>query len=215
MGPGASGMYLHGDREHMDASLRQLTEDERQRLRTAFEKAWTKPEVIQARDRLMQVTEEYRVALHQALEEADSGVLKILEKTRVPTSGGFPFAGLDPKDADLLKKVLDRLRDDLRNRLPPDKRETLGRVHERVMNAPAVQDLVKQLEAAGDPGRRRELMGRLWDAFQGAARAEVGPREPWMRREGPPPGGPDRKDRPPGSGPPDRKDGPPFDPDKK
>ncbi len=201
--PGTPGMYPRGDREPMDAFSR-LPEEERQRIRAAFEKAWNKPDVIQARDRLMKANEEYRETLHHALGEADAGVLKILDKVKPPMpGGGYPFAGRmpDPNDPEFSKKVLTRLGDDFQNWARNEKREiSPGRFNERVMNAPAVRELVQQLEAAKEPQRRLEIAGKLREAFLAAWRAEFGqPREGGPpRREGPPPGGkPERRNGPP------------------
>ena len=55
-----------------------------------------------------------------------------------------------------------------------------------------------QLEAAADPQRRMEIAGRLREAYLAGWRAEFGPgREgPAPRREGPPEGRPERRDKP-------------------
>ena len=198
--PGNPGTFPRGDREHMDA-FKQLPEEERARVRIAFEKAWNKPDVMQARDRLMKANEEYREALHHALEEADSGVVQILEKVKVPMQGGGPSAGRlpDPNDPEFSKKVVTRLGEDLQNWARNEKRDLpAGRLHERVINAPAVRDLVKQLEAATEPQRRLEIAGKLREAYLAGWRAEFGqPREGQPRREGPPDGGkPERRDKP-------------------
>jgi hypothetical protein len=197
MMPGASGMYPRGgDREHMEA-FNQLPEEERRRVREAFEKVWNKPEVIGARDRLMKANEEYREALHHALEEADSGVVKIIEKTKPPMPGGFPFIGRlpDANDPEFSKKVQARLRDDLQIWAKNEKREgPMGRFHERLAS-PAVRELVQQLESAQEPQRRLEAAGKLREAYVAAWRAEFGqPREGPPRREGSPPEKRERRD---------------------
>lgn len=211
MMPGGPGMYPRGDREHAEAFNR-LPEEERRRVREAFEKAWNNPDVVQARDRLMKANEDYRQTLHRALGEADSGVVKILEKVKVPMpGGGFPFAARlpDPKDADFSRKVIARLGEELQNWARNEKRDfPVGRLHERVMNSPAVRDLAGQLEAATEPQRRMELAGKLREAYLAGWRMEFGsgregqPRDGQPRREGPPPGGkPERRDNPPPQGP--------------
>jgi hypothetical protein len=199
--PGTPGVYPRGDREHTDA-FNQLPEEERQRIRAAFEKVWNKPDVVQARDRLMKANEAYREVLHQALGEADSGVLKILEKVKVPMpGGGFPFAGRlpDPNDSEFSKKLLARLSEDLQNWARNEKRDLpVARFHERVVNAPAVRELVTQLDAAQEPQRRLEIAGRLREAYFAAWRAEFGQaRDGMPRREGSPGGKPERREAPP------------------
>jgi len=207
MMPGGPGMYPRGDREHADAFNR-LPDEERRRVRTAFEKAWNNPDVVQARDRLVKANEEYRQALHHAIEEADSGVVKILEKVKVPMpGGGFPFAARlpDPNDAEFSRKVIARLGEEMQNWARNEKRDLpVVRMHERVMNSPAVRDLTRQLEEATEPRRRMEIAGKLREAYLAGWRMEFGPgREaPGPRREGPPPGGkPERRETPPPQGP--------------
>jgi hypothetical protein len=206
MMPGNPGMYPRGDREHSEAFNR-LPEEERRRVRAAFEKAWNKPDVVQARDRLMKANEEYRQTLHHALEEADSGVVRILEKVKTPMpGGGFPFAGRlpDPTDAEFSRKVIARLAEELQSWARNEKRDLpVGRLHERVMGSPAVGDLARQLEAATEPQRRMEIAVKLREAYLAGWRMEFGPgREgPAPRREGPPGGRPERKDNPPPQGP--------------
>lgn len=190
---GAPGMYPRGDRERMD-TFRQLSEEEKARVRSAFEKAWNKPEVMEARERLMKVNEEYRAALHRALEAADPGITRILEKARPPLPPGGPFLGgrmPEPSDPEFFQKAVARFETDLQNLFQGERREGNGsRFRERVMNAPAVRDLMKQLQAAEEPQRRTELYGRLREAFAAAVRAEFGQfREGSPRREGPPPNG--------------------------
>ncbi|HEY2572675.1 MAG TPA: hypothetical protein VGH65_01360 [Verrucomicrobiaceae bacterium] len=195
MMPGAPGM-MRGEREHMDA-FNQLPEEERKRVREAFEKVWNKAEVISARDRLMKANEDYRQELHNALEQVDPGVVKIIEKTKPPMPGGFPFVGRlpDPNDPEFSKKVQARLREDIQNWARNEKRDaSMGRFHERLAS-PAVRDLVQQLDAAQEPQRRLEAAGRLREAYLAAWRTEFGqPREGQPRREGPPQGRPERRD---------------------
>ncbi len=194
------GMFPRGDREHMDA-FKQLPEEERQRLRSAFEKVWKNPDVVQARDQLRMANEKYRETLHKALGEADPGVMKILEKAKsAMPNGGLPFTGRmpDPNDPEFTKKVLTRLGEDLQKWASVEKRDlSYARLHERMLNAPAVKEFVKQLEAETEPQKRMEIAGKLRGAYLAGWRAEMGQiREGQSPREGSPTGKPERRDKP-------------------
>ena len=80
---GGGGFFPRGDRERMDA-FKDLSEADREKVRVAFEKAWKNSLVTEARDRLTKANDDYRQALHHALEEADPEVVKILEKAKPP-----------------------------------------------------------------------------------------------------------------------------------
>jgi uncharacterized protein GlcG (DUF336 family) len=60
-----------------------LPEAEKARVRAAMDKAWTSPELREARDRYMKANEEFRAAMRKALEQVDPGVVAILERWRV------------------------------------------------------------------------------------------------------------------------------------
>lgn len=199
--PGVPGMYPRGDRDRMDA-FKQLTEDERQRVRAAFEKAWSNTEVVKAREALSKANEDYRAVLHRVLRETDPGIAEILEKmkSQTPAPGGFPIFGQmpDPKDPEFAKKVISRLREDNPAGPGGEKREPrTGHLRERVMNSPAVKDLIGQLEAAKEPQEKIQVYNRLREAWMTAMRAEFGQmREGRQRRDSSAGDRPGRKDDP-------------------
>ena len=106
---------------------------------------------------------------------------------------------MEPIAPDFSKKVLARLGEDSQNWVGNEKREgPAGRFHERLMNEPAMRELVQDLESAKEPQRRMEIAGKLRNAYLTAWRKEFGqPREGQPRREGPPGGKPERRDPPP------------------
>lgn len=191
--PEMPGIFPRGERERSEA-FKQLTEDERQRVRSAFEKVWKNPDVVQARERLMKANEEYRETLHRALEGADPGVTAILDKLKKSKpEGNPPLAGRMPEanDPEFARKVLMRLKEDLHKWAKSDKREiSPERLRERVLDAPAVRELVKQLEDATEPQQRVEIAGKLREACMARWQAEFGP-----LREGPGPGKPERREK--------------------
>ena len=68
--------------ERRAARLANLTEDERARLRAAYQKAMQDPAVQGAREKLKQARREFRETLRPALLKADPSIQPILEKLR-------------------------------------------------------------------------------------------------------------------------------------
>jgi hypothetical protein len=62
--------------------LANLTEDERARLRGAYQKALQDPAVQTAREKMKQARREFREVMRPALLKADPSVQPILEKLR-------------------------------------------------------------------------------------------------------------------------------------
>jgi hypothetical protein len=221
--------------DHGDA-FRKLSEEDRQKVRQAFEKAWNKPEVIAARDQLMKANDQYREALHAAIQEADPDVPKILERAK---GDGGPPGGRqrpnlppmpDPADPEFAHKAVQRLAGELqgfgmqpggmpdhgerregehRERREGERRDAspMMRLHERVMQSPPVRDALKELEQS-DPGHRLEAWSHLREAYQKTARTEIARIRDGQRPEAPPQG------KPPGP-PPDAPAKPAPDPEAK
>ncbi|WP_147263503.1 hypothetical protein [Roseimicrobium gellanilyticum] len=215
-GSGYSGGYSRGgDRDRGDM-FKGLPEEERQRVREAFEKAWQDPEVIAARDRMSKANEDMRNAIHEALKKADPEVVKILEKVRPP--GGFPWMARmpDPADPEFGAQAIHRLGGELQVGARIDRRETDTKpIHERITQVPSVKEAIQRAQEA-PPEQRPEAWRRLREAYIGAAKAEfiqAWGKSPWDkdrdwgrdRERGPGgPGGPgfggdnrERGDRPP------------------
>jgi hypothetical protein len=161
-----------------------LPEEERQRVREAFEKAWQDPEVIAARDRMSKANEEMRTALHEALKKADPEVVKILEKVRPP--GGFPGMARmpDPADPEFGPQAMQRLGGELQVWAKMDRRETDTKpMHERIIQMPAVKEALQRAQEA-TPEQRPEAWRRLREAYFGAAKTEfvqAWGKSPWDR----------------------------------
>ncbi|MBL9180148.1 MAG: hypothetical protein JNM65_18950, partial [Verrucomicrobiaceae bacterium] len=68
--PGGPGMMPGKGRQHF-GGFEKLSEEERTKVRAAFEKAWKRPEVIESRDKAMQANEEMRERLRKAVQEID------------------------------------------------------------------------------------------------------------------------------------------------
>jgi hypothetical protein len=68
--------------ERRAARLANLTEDERGRLRAAYQKASQDPAVQAAREKLKQARREFREVMRPALLKADPSIQPILDKLR-------------------------------------------------------------------------------------------------------------------------------------
>jgi Spy/CpxP family protein refolding chaperone len=68
--------------ERRAARLANLTDDERARLRAAYQKASQDPAVQAAREKLKQARREFREVMRPALLKADPSIQPILEKLR-------------------------------------------------------------------------------------------------------------------------------------
>lgn len=175
--------------------FKQLPEAERQRVRQAFEKVWNRPDVSAARENLNKANEDYRKMLHDALQEADPEVVKILEKIK-PAMGNPMFARMpDPSEPEFGKRSVEHLAAELQSLAKRDGREgDPMRTHERLLQVPAVRAAVKQIEEARDPQEKAEAWHHLRGAYFSALRQEGGnhPRE--LRNGG------DSKPKPPRGG---------------
>lgn len=167
--------------------FKELPEEERQRVRDAFEKAWNVPEVVTARDRLGKANDEYRAALHAALEKADPEVVRILEKSRPPMPfGGPPMLARmpDTSEADFPRKAVVRLGMELQMwaRSWHHDFPTSG-LHDRILQIPAVRDAIKRVEDV-PVEERGNAWKQLRDAYIGAAKLELGKARDNRRKEG-------------------------------
>lgn len=185
---GRSGFGRGGDRDRMDA-FRTMTDEERQRVRDAFEKAWQNPAVTAARERYQKANDEYRETLQKALKEADPVAVELLEKHK-PKGGPFGMMPMpDPNDPEFVKKAVNRLGMELHalsraeNRRFPTKE-----IAEKVQADPAVKAGIEALEKAA-PAGRLEAWGKLVSTLQEVARKEM-PVQEGGWRPGPGPGGP-------------------------
>lgn len=174
--PGGDTGMRHGDKDRMEA-FKQLTEEERQKVRAAFEKVWNNPNIAAARERLTRANDEYREIFHKALQEADPEVASILSKIKppMPPEGG-PMMGKQPdfNDPEFPRKAPLRLASELQF-LARSKNNDIPVMqwHEKFLKVPAVQEALKKLQDV-EPGGREEAWRRLREAYQAAAKMEMG-----------------------------------------
>ena len=189
-----------GDRERMDA-FRNMTEEERQRVREAFEKAWKNPTVLEARERYMKANDEFRETLHNALKEADPEAVALLEKHKPQGPPGMmPMP--DVTDSEFAKKAIMRLGMELHALSRMENLEFPTReLAQKLQEVPAVKEAIARLQGAEEKGRMAAWQ-QLLSVYQEAARKELPKREGGPRRDGPGPGpgGPPRRDGGPGPG---------------
>lgn len=188
MRPGSSmsGGYERGDRERWDM-FKGLPEEERQKVRAAFEKAWSDPDVMAARERLGKANDEYRSAMHTALQQADPEVVKILEKARPPMPpGGFPMMAKMPElsEPDFPHKAVMRLGMELQMWARSEHHDfPTVRMHERIIQVPAVRDAIKRMEEV-PVEQRGDAWKQVRDAYQAAARMEFARARDGFRKDG-------------------------------
>lgn len=180
-----------------------MSDPERQRVRDAFSKAWKDPKVTEAREQLSKANDDYRKTLHAALEAADPGVSKILERGR---PSGFmggdrdrdrprgPKGPPDVNDPDFPRKAEGHLGMELEMQARAERKEAPGRwLHEKLMNKPEVQEALNKLREAPQEGRG-EAWKSLREVYGAAAKEEIaklreGGGGPWQGHRGGPPSG--------------------------
>ncbi len=177
-------MMSREDRERFDI-FKDMPEDQKQRVRAAFEKAWKKPEVTEARERLMKANEEYRKILREVLAEVDPEVVKLLENRKPPMGqygSEMPGKMPDPGDPEFASKVLQRLK--MESQAGEHRESPMSRMHEKVMQSPAVAEAVKKLQQA-EPGKRMETWGQLREVYQATVKSEFTKMRENFRKDGP------------------------------
>jgi hypothetical protein len=150
-----------------------LSEAEKQKVRAAFEKAWQRPEVIEARDKALRANEEMRNMLHGALKEIDPEVVSILEKIKPQ----FPMdqRGLPempkPDSANFAHMAAIRLGAELQSIARPERRDETRGFHERLLQLPRVKEALAKMDAL-PPGERIEAFKRFREIYREAAGQE-------------------------------------------
>lgn len=178
----------YGDKDRMEA-FKQLTEEERQKVRAAFEKVWKNPEIAAARERLTKANDEYRETFHKALQDADPEVAKILSKIKppMPPEGGPMMGKPDVNEPDFPQKAPQRLAFELQMMARAKNHDfPVMQWHEKILKLPAVQEALKRLQEVEIHGRE-EAWRKLRDAYQSAVKLEMGV----GRNDGDPPRPPD------------------------
>lgn len=164
--PGGPGMMPGKGRQHF-SGFEKLSEEERTKVRAAFEKAWKRPEVIESRDKAMQANEEMRERLRKAVQEIDPEVAKILEKVKPP----FPMdqKGLPempkPDSPEFARMAGVRLGAEMMAMSRPERRDDTRRFHERIMQMPRVKEALAKLEQL-PPAERMAGFKKLRDVYR-------------------------------------------------
>lgn len=144
-----------------------LSEEERAKVRAAFDKAWQRPEVIESRDKAMRANEEMRERLRKALQEIDPEVAKILEKVKPP----FPMdqRGLPempkPESPEFGRMAMMRLAAEMIAMARPERREETRRFHDRIMQMPRLKEALAKLDQL-PPEQRIEAFKKLRETYR-------------------------------------------------
>lgn len=177
-----------------------LSEDERAKVRAAFDKAWQRPEVIESRDHAMKANEEMREKLRKAVQEIDPEVAKILEKVKPPfplDQNGLPEMP-KPESPEFGRMAALRLGAEMLSMARPERREETRRFHDRIMQLPRVKEAFSKLEQL-PPEQRLEAFKKLRDTY----REVVGQEFTKMRERGESKEGKEGFRRPPADGKPE------------
>ena len=166
----------------------QLSEEQKKRVRKAMDQAWGRPEVKEARDRVMRANDDLRRTLSKVLLEIDPDLQPLLEKLRPSRSrdgrgsmGPLP----DPKAPDFAKQTVRRLESELMTFTPMERREGARELHARILGLPRVKEVFAQLEQAPMEQRveaaekfraaYREVLGEEIRRLRGEAGGKGGP----------------------------------------
>lgn len=164
--PGGPGMMPGKGRQHF-GGFEKLSEEERTKVRAAFEKAWKRPEVIESRDKAMQANEEMRERLRKAVQEIDPEVAKILEKVKPP----FPMdqKGLPempkPDSPEFARMAAVRIGAEMMAMARPERRDETRRFHDRILQMPRVKEALAKLEQM-PPNERMAAFQQLRDVYR-------------------------------------------------
>ncbi len=187
--PGYGRPPMHSD------SFDKLPEEEKKRFRAAFDKVWSRPEVIEARDRSMRANEELRDTIRATLAKIDPDVVAILDRVQ-PKDQFDPrqLPKLPPADsADFPRVLVQRLGMEMLVFSKPERREETRKFHERIILQPQVKEAISRLEST--TGEERLLaMQKLREVYREAVGAEF--RAARERREAEGKGGEKPGDRP-------------------
>ena len=185
--PGQSG------RSGSEKLLESLTEEERQKVRSAVAAVWGDPAVMKARKKMADAGEELKVALRDAVEREDPEVREILKRmlSHGAENGGLRFGPgfrgkpLDPED----RKIMDEARAKAQELdvvvAAREKRENAETVAEQFEASREFQEIIYKEMVKIDPRVEKILARRVRGAGE---------------RMRPGPGGPNKGDGSKGSG---------------
>ncbi len=132
-----------------------LPDDEKKRVREALDKVWSRPEVIEAKDKAMRANEEMRDTIRESLKKIDPEAAAILAKIE-------PKDHFDPRElpklpatdsTDFPRIMVQRLGMELLSFSRPERRDEVRKLHERVVADPKVREAIIRVE--GTTGEER------------------------------------------------------------
>jgi hypothetical protein len=149
----------------MEHGFEKLSDEQKQRVRAALGKAWSRPEVSAARDRVMRANEELKRELNKALEEIDPDSAALVASLRPPGGDGHggrlgPPVLPPPESPDFPDAALRRLELELVTFTSPERRDEMRRLHQKLVGEEPVSEAVRDLRAA-PPDRRPRAMEHL------------------------------------------------------
>lgn len=178
--------------------LESLTEEERQKIRSAVAAVWEDADVMKARQKMAEAGEELKVALREAVEREDPSVREILKRmlSHGAENGGHRFGPgfrgkpLDPED----RKIMDEARSKA-NELDVvvaarEKRENAETVGEQFAASREFQELIYKEMVKIDPRVEKILARRVRG---GGERGRSGPGGGGGPKKGDGPNGPDNR----------------------
>lgn len=164
-----------------------LPEADKKRVREALDKVWSRPEVIEAKDKAMRANEEMRDTIRTALAKIDPEAAAILAKTE-------PKDQFDPRNLPRLpapdspefpKIMVKRMGMELLTFSRPERREGTQQLHDRVIAQPALQEALAKVEST--QGEERILaVQKLRDLYREAVIKEFQAARERFRENGPP-----------------------------
>lgn len=150
-----------------------LPEEEKKRVREALDKVWSRPEVIEAKDKAMRANEEMRDTIRESLVKIDPEAAAILAKIE-------PKDHFDPRDLPKLpatdstefpKIMVQRMGMELLSFSRPERREETRKLHERVVAYPLVREAITRVEStAGE--ERVQAVQKLRERYREAVGKE-------------------------------------------
>ena len=206
-------------RDSHGSGFKNLSEEERTKVREALQKVWSDPEVVAARHELQQASESYRETMRNALKNVDPEIQPILQKMMMTPRGHGPGSGHggnvpsgrewgDPNQPGFARLTVKRVSMEIADRMEPELRGAFDEAHKQVIATEEFQTAIKNVEETTDFRKKFEEARKLRDVY----RKELEKIDPKFKKYfgrfpgGPRPHGDSRRDRP---GPP--QDGPPKD----
>jgi anion-transporting ArsA/GET3 family ATPase len=160
-------------------AFEKLSAEDKAKVRKAMEKAWEKPEVNAARDRLMAANEEFRSTLRASLQSIDPDVVVILDKIRPEPSALAHESRPKPEDPNFAEVSIHRLSKELSMFAKPERREAMLTLHEQLIAKPELKTLIEELKKAA-VSERVAAFRKLHQAYRTEVQSHFS--EAWRER---------------------------------